>query len=135
LPWICLTATIPRDFPRGQRGGVGCRQVGERDAGMICELEAHRGELEELCRRFGVRRLEIFGSGAVGGSLDEVGDLDFLVEFERPTVPGYADRYFGLLEALETLFGCPVDLVVTSAIRNPYFRAAIERTKALVYAG
>jgi predicted nucleotidyltransferase len=39
-----------------------------------------------------------------------------------------------LLESLEQLFGRPVDLVVESAIKNPYFRQAIEPTRVLLYA-
>ena len=35
---------------------------------------------------------------------------------------------------LEQLFGRPVDLVVESAIRNRYFREAVDKTKALLYA-
>ncbi len=94
----------------------------------------HRAELERLCRRYRVRRLELFGSAARGRERPGESDLDFLVEFQ-PLVPGaYADTYFGLLEALKQLFGWPVDLVVASAIRNPYFRESVERTKALVYA-
>jgi len=58
-----------------------------------------------------------------------------LVEFAPPIGPGYADRYFGLLEALEALFGRPVDLVVASAIKNPYFRESVEKTRELLYAG
>jgi predicted nucleotidyltransferase len=78
--------------------------------------------------------LEVFGSAATDAFRQETSDLDFLVEFEQPTGPGYADRYFGLLEALEALFGRPVDLVVASAIKNPYFRESINKTRALLYA-
>ena len=61
-------------------------------------------ELEELCRRYRVRRLELFGSAATGESRGQESDLDFLVEF-LPLQPGqHADAYFGLLEALEDLF-------------------------------
>lgn len=97
-------------------------------------LAQHRSELEALCRRYGVRRLELFGSAAAGQDRPGQSDLDFLVEF-APVLPGgYADAYFGLLESLEALFRRPVDLVVASAIKNPYFREAVERTKALLYA-
>jgi hypothetical protein len=48
-------------------------------------------------------------------------DMDFLVEFDPLPPGGYADAYFGLLESLEALCGSPVDLVVASAIRNPFF--------------
>lgn len=101
---------------------------------MIPGIERHRAELETLCRRFGVRRLEVFGSAATGSVREESSDLDFLVEFESPAGPGYANRYFGLLESLEALFGCPVDLVVASAIRNPYFRESVDRTRTTLYA-
>ena len=101
---------------------------------MIAQIEQRRAELEALCRRFQVRRLEVFGSAAVGEFGGEESDLDFLVDFEPQAGPGYADRYFGLLESLEALFGRPVDLVVASAIKNPYFRESVERTKAVLYA-
>jgi uncharacterized protein len=101
---------------------------------MITEIEERRSELVTLCRRFGVRRLEVFGSAVRGEFRSEASDLDFLVEFELPNEPGYADRYFGLLEGLESLFGRPVDLVVASAIKNRYFLESISKTKALLYA-
>jgi len=101
---------------------------------MIPELDLHREELETICRRHNVRRLDIFGSAASGGSFTEESDLDFLVEFESPTCSGYADWYFGLLEDLGALLGRHIDLVVASAIKNPYFRAAVEKSKAPVYA-
>src|SRR5579885_319195 len=99
---------------------------------MIAQIEQRRAELEALCRRFRVRRLEVFGSAAVGEFRGEDSDLDFLVEFEPQVGPGYADRYFGLLESLEALFGRPVDVVVSRAINNPYVRGSVERTKAVL---
>jgi predicted nucleotidyltransferase len=102
---------------------------------MIALIEKKRGELAELCRRYGVQSLYLFGSAATGQFLPRSSDLDFAVELldQQPT-GSYADRYFGLLESLERLFGRPVDLVVESAIRNPYFREAVEKSKALLYA-
>lgn len=101
---------------------------------MIPELARHQVELERLCREYRVQRLDLFGSAASGAHRPGESDLDFLVEFE-PLPPGaYADTYFGLLEALERLFGQPVDLVVDSAIRNPYFRQSVERNRTPLYA-
>lgn len=101
---------------------------------MLADLHQRRADLAAICRRFAVRRLEAFGS-AVSGNFDaRASDLDFLVEFDSPNQPGYADRYFGLLEALETLFGRRVDLVVASAVKNPYLREAIQRSRSLLYA-
>jgi uncharacterized protein len=97
-------------------------------------ITRHKAELEDLCRRFRVRRLELFGSAVVGNFRPGESDLDFLVEFE-PLSPGtYADMYFGLLESLEQLFDARVDLVVESAIKNPYSRQSVDGTKVLLYA-
>jgi len=101
---------------------------------MIRLLSERRDAIAELCRRHRVRRLEVFGSAASGSFDPDTSDLDFLVEF-LPLGPGErADAYFGLLENLRDLLGRPVDLVMTRAIRNPYFRQAIERTREVLYA-
>jgi predicted nucleotidyltransferase len=60
-------------------------------------------------------------------------DLDFLVEFED-LGHGYFDAYFGLLESLEALFDKPIDLVMSHAIRNPYFLEGIRDSRTLLYA-
>ena len=97
-------------------------------------IEEKRQDIEELCRRHRVRRLEIFGS-AVGDRFDpRKSDLDFLVEFETMSPAEHARCYFGLLFALTDLFGRDVDLVETSAIRNPYFLRAIAGDRMLLYA-
>lgn len=101
---------------------------------MRPEIDERRGELEALCKRFGVARLEAFGSVVTGRFEPQTSDIDFLVEFQQADGPGYADRYFGLLESLEALFGRSVDLVVASAIKNPYFRDSLNKTRTLLYA-
>ncbi len=91
-------------------------------------------DLIRLCAQRHVRRLELFGS-ALGNDFDpQTSDLDFLVEFEELSPGQYADNYFGLLEELEQLFGCPVDLVMTSAIKNPYFLQRIHSSRVTLYA-
>lgn len=101
---------------------------------MIRLLYERRDEIAQLCRRHRVTRLEVVGSAASGNFDPETSDLDLLVEF-LPLGPGErADAYFGLLEDLRELFGRPVDLVMTRAIRNPYFRQAIEQTREVLYA-
>ncbi len=101
---------------------------------MVREIEAQRVAVEALCRRFRVRRLELFGS-AIGEKFDPASsDLDFLVEFEDSPTGGYAEAYFGLAESLKELFRRDVDLVVLSAVKNPYFLESIERSRTLLYA-
>ena len=97
-------------------------------------VEEKRDEIERLCRRHGVRRIELFGS-ATGPDFDPAhSDLDFLVTFQELEFNQYADAYFGLLEDLQTLLQRPVDLVVASAIQNPYFLESVESSRTLVYA-
>lgn len=100
---------------------------------MIPAIQNQTDTLISLCLNYGVQRLELFGSAATSSKLNDVGDLDFLVEFQPKAYKAYADTYFGLLEDLQQLFGRPVDLVVGSAVKNPYFLQSIERTKTLVY--
>ena len=101
---------------------------------MTSDVVLHREELADLCRKFGVRRLDLFGSASTGTDTVRQSDLDFLVEFEAPSSAAYADNFFGLKEGLERLLDRPVDLVVASAIKNPYFRESVERGKLPVYA-
>jgi uncharacterized protein len=101
---------------------------------MTTLLEAKRLQVAELCRRHRVQRLEAFGS-ATGERFDPgSSDVDFLVEF-LPLEPGSrADAYFDLLEGLQSLFGRPVDLVMTRAVTNRYFLEAIAPQREVVYA-
>ena len=101
---------------------------------MDKQIEQKRELLADLCRRYRVARLGVFGS-VLRDDLDtDRSDLDFLVEFQ-PLPPGtYADTYFDLKEALERLFQRPIDLVVESAIRNPFFLKSVQQTKHGLYA-
>lgn len=101
---------------------------------MSPSIDQHLEEVSELCRRYSVSSLSLFGSAARDDFDPELSDYDFLVDFQTLPPGQYADTYFGLLEALERLLGRPVDLVVNSAIKNPYFRQSVEQTKALLYA-
>lgn len=90
--------------------------------------------LSDICRRFHVRRLDLFGSAATGRGFDPArSDLDFLVTFHELGSASYADMWFGLQEALETLAGRPVDLVSDGAIKNPYLRRRVDSERRLLF--
>lgn len=86
-----------------------------------------------LCREYGVIRLDLFGSAATDSFVPRVSDVDFVVTFANTRVPGYADRFLSFVDALESLLGRPVDLVIERSIRNPYFRAEVEATRQPLY--
>ena len=96
-------------------------------------IENHRAEIEALCRRFDVERLDLFGSGASGQFDPRSSDLDFIVAFLGRATPGYADRYLDFAESLEALFHRPIDLLTERSLRNPVFRDAVSRTRQPVY--
>ena len=93
-----------------------------------------REELGRICERYGVERLDLFGSSARGRFDPEKNDLDFVVSFEHRTPARLFDRYFGLKEELERLFGREVDLLMEEAIRNPYFAESVNQSRAPIYA-
>lgn len=97
-------------------------------------VDRHNQEVANLCRRFGARRLDLFGSAARGEFDPATSDLDFLVEFDDIPPARYAEAYFSLKEGLERLFGRPVDLVTDSSLVNPYFRSRIAGESRNVYA-
>ncbi|MDE2747156.1 MAG: nucleotidyltransferase domain-containing protein [Chloroflexota bacterium] len=75
----------------------------------LIPLVADRSEeIAELCRKHQVQRLDLFGSAATG-------DFD----------PDSSD--------LTSLFDQPVDLVSETDLKNPYFRQAVEETRASIY--
>jgi len=102
---------------------------------MITLIKSHQKEIENLCERYNVRRLEIFGSAASGEGFDiKTSDIDFLVEF-LPTSPSeHAKAYFGLLEALQDMFSRPIDLVEIKAVSNPYLIESINENRSQIYA-
>ena len=96
-------------------------------------IEANLPALRALCCRFGVRRLDLFGSAATGRFDPTRSDLDFLVEFEPMPPSPYARSCRGLRGGLEQLFGRPIDLLTEPALVNPYLRRQIEDEKRTLF--
>ena len=92
-------------------------------------IEQQRDAILALCQQYGVRRLDLFGSAATGAFDEETSDPDFVATFADTRSPGYADRYLGFAEALESLFGRPVDVITERSIRNPYCRQPAEASR------
>jgi predicted nucleotidyltransferase len=98
-------------------------------------IEQMRPNLADLCRRFGVRKLWVFGSALSARWQPETSDFDFLVEYGPPP-PGidlFAQQFVMQVE-LERLLGRSVDLVERVAIRKTTFRETVDRDAQEVYA-
>jgi len=89
--------------------------------------------LSNLCRRFRVSRLDLFGSATDARFDPARSDLDFLVTFQELTGSTYADAYFGLRDGLAGLFGREVDLVTEAALENPYLRRRVEAQRQQLF--
>jgi predicted nucleotidyltransferase len=102
---------------------------------MVSVLAEKQGEVVALCDRYGVKRLELFGSAASDEQfVPERSDLDFIVEFKAEEDLGpWLQKYFEFRDALSSLFGYPIDLVMASAMKNPYFIREANRTRRLLY--
>jgi len=102
---------------------------------VIEAIDDHMEDLRDLCRQFGVKRLEVFGSALVEAAFDpDRSDVDFLVEFAPMEPVRHAKAYFGLLAALQDLFARPIDLVEAGAVKNPYLRESIDKGCQQIYA-
>ncbi len=100
---------------------------------MESVIESNRGAIVELCHRYHVVRLDVFGS-LVAGDFNESSDIDFLVEFDNDVKRHRFDNFFGLLRAMEQLFSRRVDLIEAGGLRNPYFIKHVNQTRKVVYA-
>lgn len=97
-------------------------------------IEPHRAEISALCARYGVRRLELFGSAVTGAFDPARSDFDFLVKFDLGAPIDPLKQYFGFKDALEAMLSRPVDLVEDGASSNPYFLKSMNKSRRLLYA-
>lgn len=102
---------------------------------MLNEILQAKPQLELLCRKYHVKRLELFGSAATAEFDPRRSDLDFIVEFDPARSADLFHQYFGLNEALEQLFERKVDLVMAGAMTNQHFIKSADKTRQSVYAG
>jgi hypothetical protein len=101
---------------------------------MTQVIEQNRNKLAELCRKYYVSRLDVFGSAAAGDFDEQTSDIDFLVEFDKSVKQNRFDNFFALHEELQKLFERSVDLVEPGGLKNPYFIDSVNQTRKKIYA-
>ena len=87
--------------------------------------------LAEVCRRYGVKELSLFGS-AVRGEMRAESDIDIMVEFE-PGVRIGLIKFESLVDELESLAGRRVDLVTKRGMK-PWVRTRVLEDARVIYA-
>ena len=101
---------------------------------MTTIIEQNRDKLIELCRKYHVAALDVFGSAATDAFDEQGSDVDLLVEFDSSVKARRFDNFFALHDELQRLLQRPVDLVEPGGLRNPYFIDSVEKTRKRLYA-
>ena len=101
---------------------------------MLPISESNLRRIYDACLKYQIKTLHLFGSGT-RREFNTKSDLDFLVDFFKDAegLPKAPFDYFDFLFLLEDITGRKVDLIVKDAVRNSYFKKAMEKQKVLVY--
>jgi predicted nucleotidyltransferase len=95
-------------------------------------LIAENRSLKRLSKKYGVKKLSVFGSSARGdANMDS--DIDFLVEFKRGKSPSLMGLEAFKRELSALYGGRAVDVATPSILKNPYRRKSIEKDLRVVY--
>lgn len=95
-------------------------------------IENHKKNILNLCQKHKVKSLYAFGS-VLTDNFNAESDIDLIVDFENLDVLDYGDNYYNLKFSLEKMLNRPVDLLEEKAIKNPYFRKRLNKSKVLIY--
>jgi predicted nucleotidyltransferase len=97
-------------------------------------LAKHLPQVRALCREYGVSRLEVFGSFCTAEFDALQSDIDVLVELPPDHDLGPWPRDLSALQdGTRELLGRAVDLVLSTALRNRWFRQEAAKTRTLIY--
>ena len=95
------------------------------------DVQVDGPSLAEVCRRYGVRELSLFGS-AVRDEMRPESDIDIMVEFEEGVRIGLI-KFESLVEELESLARRRVDLVTKRGLK-PWIRPNVLKDAQVIYA-
>jgi len=96
---------------------------------MGVKIEVPREKVAIFCRRYGIRKLALFGS-VLRDDFTPESDVDVLVEFEPSAKLGL--RFFDVEQELSALLGYKVDLN-TPGFLSKYFRDRVMAEAETVY--
>ena len=91
-------------------------------------IEINIRKIIDICKRFHVRKLWVFGS-ILTNRFNDKSDVDLCVDFDKSRIDifDYADNFFDFQYALEEIFGRKVDITEDGAVKNPYFRQELNK--------
>ena len=99
-------------------------------------IELNLQRIIELCKKYRVKRLFVFGS-ILTDRFNDDSDVDFSVDFDRESINAdkldWADLFFDFMDELQNVLKRKVDIVFDDYINNQYFRKELDSTKQLIY--
>lgn len=95
-------------------------------------FQEHSEEINSLCAHHKVKDLYVFGS-VLTDKFRSDSDIDLVVDFLQLDLLDYADNYFDFKFALEKILNRKIDLLEERAIKNPFFKKAIQENRQLIY--
>lgn len=96
------------------------------------ELSNHIDQIRKICASNNVKTLFAFGS-IITEEFPPDSDIDLVVEIDENDPVSYSDDYFNVKFGLEKILDRRIDLLELKAIKNPYLKKQIEKSKVLVY--
>lgn len=96
------------------------------------EISDHIEQIGKLCYTHDVKSLFAFGS-VISGKLRTDSDIDLIVDIDSKDPVEYSDNYFALKFQLENILNRQIDLMEARALKNPFLKKQIDKTKVLVY--
>ncbi len=98
-------------------------------------IKARYDWLLVLCKAHKVKRLYAFVSSVAGGFDASKSDIDLQVEIDEKDPVEKGDLLLYFFMEMEKLFNRKIDLLFDQPIENPYLKASVDRSKALMYDG
>jgi uncharacterized protein len=95
-------------------------------------IETYKNQIQKLCESHKVKTLYSFGS-INSAKFTPDSDVDLVVDFKIEDPIEYSDNYFDLKFELEKILNRQIDLLESKAIKNPFLKERIDKTKVLVY--
>lgn len=95
-------------------------------------IEIYQDQIHRLCANHKVKTLYSFGSVNTKRFTNE-SDVDLVVDFEINDPIEYTENYFDLKFELERILNRSIDLLESKAIKNPFLKENIDKSKVLIY--
>ena len=96
----------------------------------MIDLMLFKTDIEKICQELSLQHLDLIGS-ATREDFSVESDIDVLVTFAGDE--NLFERFFSLKSRLEVIFKRKVDVVEERAIRNPFFKKAVNKDRIRVY--